>query len=111
MTRHDAVRLLRPDAQLSHTPALGCYTLLPAGGIATWQCGGTAPTPEELAGAESRLSAAAELPAVRAMLDERYQLFGRALARGDSASQAEIQGEIQSILAYIQEVEHATRLA
>lgn len=105
------IHILRPGAQLSHTPALGCYTLGADGAVATWQCGGTPPTTEELAQAQARLDATAELAELHTMLDERYALFARALARQDAGAQAELQEEIQSLLTYIQEVQHAARPA
>ena len=107
----ELIRVLRPDAQLSHVPALGCYTLAPNGSIATWQCGGTQPTAAELEQAATRLSALTELKELRTMLDERYALFSRALARRDTVAQTEIQGEIDMILAYTQEVQDAARPA
>ena len=108
---NDPIQLIRPGAQFSHVPALGCYTLSADGEIDSWQCAGVKPTPEELAQAQAALDARAELGEVQAMLEGRYTLFNRALARQDLTSQAEIQEEIQVILAYIPEVEHAARLA
>lgn len=106
----DLLREYRPTASLSHAPALGCYTVKrTADGtltLDTWQAG-PRPTDTELAQWQAKAQAKADLTEAQAMLDERYKLFNRANASGNSEDAAEIQAEIQEILAYMQEVRNA----
>lgn len=76
-----------------------------------WNLPGVPPSAEQMAevreAAMSRYAAGRELTEMQAMLDERYRLYTRAVASGNTDAVAEIQGEIREILAYMQEVRNA----
>ena len=103
------LRHLYPDAD-----PLRDYTVADDGSgpqIVAWHLPTPQPTPAELEAALPAAQAAAEarseMRELQAMLDERYRLFNRATASGNSADAEEIQDEIQAILAYMQEVRNA----
>lgn len=110
MTLIDLLRQYRPSASLSHEPAAGCYTVKRAADgsltLDTWQAG-PRPTDSEIEQWQAKAQAKADLTEAQAMLDERYRLFNRANASGNTEDAAEIQSEIQEILAYMQEVRNA----
>ena len=94
------------------------YTLADDGSgpqIVAWHLPTPQPTPEELAAAlpaaQARAAAQADLTETQAMLDERYRLYNRANASGNTQDAAEIQGEVAKLLAYIQEVRDAAQPA
>ncbi|GAA5513663.1 hypothetical protein Dcar01_02407 [Deinococcus carri] len=83
--------------------------------ITAWHLPTPQPTPAELAAAlpaaQAAAQARADLTEAQAMLDERYRLYTRAVASGNTQDAADIQAEIQDILTYIQEVRNAAGAA
>lgn len=79
--------------------------------LTAWHLPTPQPTEAELNAAlptaQARAQVRAEMNDLQALLDERYVLWGRAQASGNTVDATEIQGEIQSILAYMQEVRNA----
>jgi hypothetical protein len=79
--------------------------------LMAWHLPSPQPTLAELKAAlpaaQARAAARGELTEMQAMLDERYRLYTRAVASGNAGDAAEIQGEIQAILVYMQEVRDA----
>lgn len=79
--------------------------------LAAWHLPTPQPTEAELLAAlpaaQARAQARAEMNDLQALLDERYVLWSRAQASGNTVDASEIQDEIQSILAYMQEVRNA----
>lgn len=79
--------------------------------LAAWNLPIPQPTEAELLAAIpaalAQQAARQEMNELQALLDERYALWGRAQASGNTVDASEIQAEIQSILAYMQEVRNA----
>ena len=86
-----------------------------SGSIAVWNLPAPQPTPAELdaalPAALAHAEAQQEMAQVQAMLDERYRMYTRALATGNSGAASEIQAEITDILAYLKELRDASRSA
>ena len=108
-----ALRYLHPQAS-----PIDDYTLADDGSgpqIVAWRLSTPQPTPAELEAAlpaaQARAAAQADLTETQAMLDERYRLYNRANASGNTQDAAEIQGEVAELLAYIQEVRDAAQPA
>lgn len=64
-----------------------------------------------LPAAQARAQAQSDITEAQDMLDERYRLYNRAVASGNAQAATEIQGEVQEILAYMQEVRSAPDVA
>lgn len=97
------LRHLYPDAD-----PLRDYTVADDGSgprLIAWNLAAPQPTPAELdaalPAAQARVEAQQEMVQVQGMLDERYRMYTRALATGNSGAASEIQAEITDILAYL----------
>ena len=79
--------------------------------LTAWHLPTPQPTEAELnaalPAAQARAQVRAEMNDLQALLDERYVLWSRAQASGNTVDAGEIQGEIQAVLAYMQEVRNA----
>lgn len=103
------LRHLYPDAD-----PLRDYTVADDGSgprLTAWHLPDPQPTEAELnaalPAAQARAQVRAEMNDLQALLNERYALWSRAQASGNTVDASEIQGEIQAILAYMQEVRNA----
>ena len=107
------LRHLYPHARLPEDIALSDDGSGPR--ITAWNLPTPQPTPAELDAALpvalAHAEAQQEMVQVQGMLDERYRMYTRALATGNSGAASEIQAEITDILAYLKELRDASRSA
>ncbi|AKH15948.1 hypothetical protein [Deinococcus soli (ex Cha et al. 2016)] len=117
MTRYPLVDLVAALAHLH--PAADNYRdyrvatdhLAVDGWIDHWDLPVAPPTPGEVAAAAQAARALEplrqDLRDTQAMLDDRYRLYNRANASGNTAAAAEIQTEITDLLDYMKELRNA----
>ena len=103
------LRHLHPDADHVYQVRVDV-----AGGVPTlahWGLPGDPPTEAQLLAAlpaaQALAAARQDLRDTQAMLDDRYRLYNRANARGNTAAAAEIQTEITDLLDYMKELRNA----
>lgn len=103
------LRHLHPDADHVYQVRVDVADGVPT--LAHWGLPGDPPTEAQLLAAlpaaQALAAARQDLRDTQAMLDDRYRLYNRANARGNTAAAAEIQTEITDLLDYMKELRNA----